>query len=76
MSEGYNGCCTGAGCTGSDGVCYCDQLCYNFGDCCTDILDIGCYSSKISVVHLLCMKQEFYVSIGLALKCNMFSIFL
>ena len=23
--------------------CYCDHVCYLFGDCCSDVADIGCY---------------------------------
>ena len=23
--------------------CYCDQVCYQFNDCCSDIEDIGCF---------------------------------
>ena len=23
--------------------CYCDQLCYQYNDCCPDIEDIGCF---------------------------------
>ena len=38
----YKNCCTpgtnaSLSCHGSDGVCFCDQSCHLFGDCCTDI---------------------------------------
>ncbi len=40
-------------CLGSDGVCYCDQVCYSFGDCCHDIQSIGCYASKLASLKQL-----------------------
>ena len=49
VDQGYNGCCDSANypsCFGDDGICYCDQVCYLFGDCCNDIQSIGCYASK------------------------------
>ena len=34
--------------------CYCDQSCYNWNDCCSDIANISCYpdSSPTSVVSV------------------------
>ena len=43
--QNFNGCCFGPDCHGSDDICYCDQVCYSYGDCCHDIQDIGCYAS-------------------------------
>ena len=47
ISAGYNGCCDNDTCQGfsPNGVanCFCDQLCYNFDDCCGDIENAGCY---------------------------------
>lgn len=38
-----NGCCTSGSCRGvGDTVCYCDQLCYTFNDCCGDLNATGC----------------------------------
>ena len=34
------GCCV-SGCYAQG--CYCDQVCYRFNDCCSDIEDIGCF---------------------------------
>ena len=34
------GCCV-SGCFTQG--CYCDQVCYQFNDCCSDIEDIGCF---------------------------------
>ena len=42
---GFNGCCTSGACLGSDNICYCDQACYSFGDCCLDVEHVGCFSS-------------------------------
>lgn len=36
MDVGYTECCTGFDCFGSPADCYCDALCYDFGDCCYD----------------------------------------
>ena len=33
---------------GSGGFCYCDLLCYSYGDCCSDIADIGCVAQQES----------------------------
>ena len=49
MDQDFNGCCSLSdypSCLGSDDICYCDQICYMFGDCCMDIQKIGCYASK------------------------------
>ena len=36
---GYSDCCEDGSCLGDLGDCSCDEFCYNFGDCCTDISD-------------------------------------
>ena len=41
----FSGCCNiyvEANCFGATGNCYCDEICYEFEDCCDDIMDIGC----------------------------------
>ena len=35
------GCCVFNNCYAQG--CYCDQVCYQFNDCCLDIEDIGCF---------------------------------
>lgn len=42
VAAGFTGCCndTTSNCTGSNGTCHCDQICYSLGDCCDDISDI------------------------------------
>uniref|UniRef100_A0A1X7U1B7 Deleted in malignant brain tumors 1 protein n=1 Tax=Amphimedon queenslandica TaxID=400682 RepID=A0A1X7U1B7_AMPQE len=48
VSLGFNGCCSLSNypsCIGSDGICFCDISCYLFGDCCSDIQNIGCYAT-------------------------------
>lgn len=64
-AAGFTGCCndTTSTCAGSDGTCYCDQICYPLGDCCDDISDICdaqgqwlqpcCIQVGISHAHLL-----------------------
>ena len=46
VDAGYTGCCVNGNCEGISGEipfpCYCDSLCYAFGDCCDDIHLIGC----------------------------------
>ena len=44
VAQGFTGCCTSS-CVVSSNIstCYCDQLCYNFGDCCSDIEEAGCF---------------------------------
>ena len=43
------GCCV-SGCLAQG--CYCDQVCYQFNDCCSDIEDIGCYPSGKDVLNV------------------------
>lgn len=31
---------------GSIASCYCDRMCFQFGDCCEDILDVPCFPCK------------------------------
>ena len=33
--------------------CYCDQTCYTWNDCCSDIADIGCYHPAYSSSHIV-----------------------
>ena len=28
--------------------CYCDQICHIYGDCCSDVADIGCHPAPPS----------------------------
>ena len=44
VDAGFVGCCV-SGCF--VGSCFCDQICYVFGDCCDDIADIGCFPENI-----------------------------
>ena len=47
VENGYQGCCdSGAlncSVSSTSGSCYCDQLCHHYNDCCSDILEIGCF---------------------------------
>ena len=40
-SLNITGCCANGTCYTGTG-CYCDQLCYQYNDCCHDIASIGC----------------------------------
>ena len=55
---GFNdGCCVpgqNQNCHGSDGICYCDEICYNYGDCCEDIEEINCFKGENE-----CIKMSF-----------------
>ena len=46
---GVTGCCEGLNCGAGisiDNDCFCDQRCFGEGDCCPDIVAIGCQPSK------------------------------
>ena len=45
VAQGFNGCCTERCCAVPDGgsLCFCDQMCHNYGDCCSDIEEAGCF---------------------------------
>ena len=59
--RGFRGCCIAldfesGSCVGTCGkngsVCYCDQVCHQFGDCCPDVLEIGCLPSELLKLKL------------------------
>ena len=43
-SLNITGCCANTTCY--TGNCYCDQICYQYNDCCPDIANIGCLPSS------------------------------
>ena len=44
VAAGFSdGCCL-IGCSSNESCCYCDLMCYESGNCCDDIEDIGCYN--------------------------------
>ena len=44
VAQGFTGCCTSSCVVSAGGsTCYCDQLCFSFGDCCSDIEEAGCF---------------------------------
>ena len=49
IAAGYSSCCEDDVCLGDIGDCYCDEFCYNLGDCCTDLSDI-CLIGKYTPV--------------------------
>ena len=34
----------------SNNGCYCDQSCYNYNDCCSDLSDMGCHPPSSSPI--------------------------
>ena len=49
LNLSYSGCCVfslSPPC--SNNGCYCDQLCHNIEDCCSDIADIDCHPVSLS----------------------------
>lgn len=45
VSSGFTGCCVSdnrTDCKAPAGNCYCDEKCYEEGNCCDDIYAIGC----------------------------------
>ena len=56
----FSGCCniSSPNCFGATGDCYCDEICYEFGDCCDDIMDIGCLCEYLFILSIFnCMKK-------------------
>ena len=81
--RGFRGCCTAldfesGSCVGTCGkngsVCYCDQVCHQFGDCCPDVLEIGCLPSEILKTQIVCKKKKIYIYIYIYTKFTIFSI--
>ena len=49
LALSYSGCCLSQlSSICSNNGCYCDQICHFYGDCCSDIADIGCKSDSDS----------------------------
>ena len=48
------GCCEGDGCANYDtdgtSVCYCNQSCHEFGDCCSDIAELPCLRKSVPII--------------------------
>ena len=45
LEAGFKSCCdpnTADNCFGYPPTCYCDEICYDFGDCCGDVVQAGC----------------------------------
>lgn len=63
VEAGYTQCChpsqqNGANCFGDPPLCYCDQVCYSFGDCCSDVTKIGCLSKWKYRDHCGCLNKQ------------------
>lgn len=37
-------------CLGYPETCHCDAVCHDYGDCCSDVIDIGCFAQTGSCV--------------------------
>lgn len=62
LNLGYAGCCMSyltSKCHNKD--CYCDRACHLFGDCCSDIISIGCFPIK-KTVKVLSLTTSFDVT--------------
>lgn len=53
------GCCeeTGGPCSSVNKDCYCDSLCFDQGDCCVDIGELGC-SGKYVLTFFVEVKTD------------------
>ena len=50
LNLNYPGCCNislSPSCSNNE--CYCDQTCYSWGDCCSDIANISCHVNWMDV---------------------------
>lgn len=60
VDAAFDGCCIDGECKiTSDTIpvsCYCDSLCYTFGDCCDDIALTNCYPNTSKSPYTLQMK--------------------
>ena len=49
QSMGFTSCCSflsNVTCLSSEADCYCDQICFYYQDCCSDVTEIGCHASE------------------------------
>ena len=54
LNLSYPGCCVSSlSPTCTNNGCYCDKVCHNYGDCCSDIVDIGCHPALPSFLTTL-----------------------
>ena len=61
--QGFTTCCNlsiSLFCAGVGGECYCDESCFTFGDCCSDVLEIGC-TSKCYYVNTSLAKMFYCI---------------
>ena len=61
------GCCTSGTCHGvGDTVCYCDQACHVFNDCCNDVNETGCLAPVTTPSPPGSCKGDHYVDVVLS----------
>ena len=62
---GFTECCTGDNCEVFAPVlpvsCYCDAACHVYGDCCDDIINIGCYQQNGMRTCIFSILPGFYM---------------
>ena len=61
--------CNGITSSNNTATCYCDHLCYQFGDCCSDINSTGCFpnSTGIYTINVSCLVS---LSLFNSTNCN------
>ena len=63
VAMGYVGCCNpqdSTSCLGSGNTCYCDELCYEFNDCCDDVTQIGCIGMISIEIQFVQNNNDYY----------------
>lgn len=66
LNLGYAGCCMSylsSKCCNKN--CYCDRACHIFGDCCSDIISIGCFPKKKSSVKVFSITRTLSLTTSL-----------
>lgn len=64
VAADYTSCCVLSDteqCFGYPETCKCDQLCFEYGDCCSDVIDVGCIAPNGSCIasgHTTCCNSS------------------
>ena len=62
LEAGFDSCCdptVAVNCFGYPPMCYCDEVCYDFGDCCGDVAQAGCIGMPQFVLVCLTTRSLF-----------------
>ena len=74
-AAGYTKCCSPTDtdqCFGHPETCHCDVICHEYGDCCEDVIDIGCYAvtgSCAAAGHTSCCLSDDPDCSGIPANC-------